>query len=103
MIETDKMTPGPEPADFDFARTGQGGPARWAVTSDPSAAVGLVIEQTSRGTTDYRFPLAIYRPGSAGNVDVTGRFKAVGGKVDQAAGIAVRVSDPDYYYVAGAN
>ena len=62
MIAIDKMTLGAEPSDFDFARTGQGGPARWAVTSDPSAAAGLAIEQTSTDTTDYRFPLAIYRP-----------------------------------------
>jgi hypothetical protein len=103
MIEIDKMTRGAEPADFDFARTGQGGAARWVVTSDPSAAVGLTIEQTSADTTDYRFPLAIYRPLSASGVDVTVRFKAVAGKVDQAGGVAVRVSDPDNYYVVRAN
>ena len=103
MIEIDKMTLGAEPADFDFARTGRGGPARWAVAADPSAAVGLAIEQTSTDTTDYRFPLAIYRPVSASGVDVTVRFKAVAGKVDQAGGVAVRVSDPDNYYVVRAN
>ena len=31
------------------------------------------------------------------------RFKAVGGKVDRAGGIAVRVEDPDNYYIARAN
>ena len=95
MIAIDKMTPGAEPVDFEFARTGQGRPAQWAVTPDPSAAAGLAIEQTSTDTTDYRFPLAIYRPVSAGNVDVTVRFKAVAGKVDQAGGVAVRLGDPD--------
>ena len=40
---------------------------------------------------------------SAGNVDVAVRFKAVAGKVDQAGGIAVRLSDPDNYYVVRAN
>jgi hypothetical protein len=103
MIAIEKMTPGAPPADFEFARTGQGGPAQWAVTADRSAAVGLAIEQTSTDTTDYRFPLAIYRPFSARNVEVTLRFKAVGGKVDQAGGIAIRLSDPDNYYVARAN
>jgi hypothetical protein len=103
MIAIDKMTPGAEPADFEFARTGQGRPAQWAVRPDQSAAAGLAIEQTSTDTTDYRFPLAIYRPVSAGNVDVTVRFKAVAGKVDQAGGIAVRLSDPDNYYVVRAN
>jgi len=103
MIAIDKMTPGAAPADFVFARTGQGGPAQWTVTSDTSAAVGLAIEQTSTDRSDYRFPLAIYQPVSASNVDVTIRFKPVAGKVDQAGGIAVRLSDPDNYYVARAN
>jgi hypothetical protein len=103
MITIDKMTPGAAPTDFEFARTGQGGPAQWTVTSDTSAAVGLAIEQVSTDTTDYRFPLAIYQSVVASNVDVTIRFKPVAGKVDQAGGIAVRLSDPDNYYVARAN
>jgi hypothetical protein len=103
MIALDKMTPGVAPTDFEFARTGQGGPAQWTVTSDASAAVGLAIEQTSTDMTDYRFPLAIYQPVLASNLDVTVRFKAVVGKVDQAGGIAVRLSDPDNYYVVRAN
>jgi hypothetical protein len=103
MIAIDKMRPGAAPTDFEFARTGRGGPAQWTVTSDTSAAVGLAIEQVSTDTTDYRFPLAIYQPVLASNVDVTLRFKAVTGKVDQAGGIAVRLSDPDNYYVARAN
>jgi hypothetical protein len=103
MITIDKMTPGAAPTDFEFGRTGQGGPAQWTVTSDTSAAVGLAIEQTSTDRTDYRFPLAIYQSVVASNVDVTIRFKPVTGKVDQAGGIAVRLSDPDNYYVARAN
>ena len=103
MIAIDKMNVGAAPADFEFARTGQGGPGRWAVTADASAVGGRAIEQTSTDTTDYRFPLAIHQPVSAANVDVTVRFKAVAGKVDRAGGIAVRLSDPDNYYVVRAN
>jgi hypothetical protein len=103
MIAIDKMTPGAAPTGFEFARTGRGGPAQWTVITDTSAGVGLAIEQTSTDMTDYRFPLAIYQPVLASNVDVTIRFKAVAGKVDQAGGIAVRLSDPDNYYVARAN
>jgi hypothetical protein len=103
MIAIDKMTVGTAPADFEFARTGQGGPARWAVVADASASGGRAIEQTSTDTTDYRFPLAIHQPVSAGNLDVTVRFKALAGKVDQAGGIAVRLSDPNNYYVVRAN
>src|SRR5438445_423850 len=94
---------GRQAAAAEFARPGKGGPAQWTVTSDTSAAAGLAIEQTSADRTDYRFPLAIYQPLLANNVDVTVRFKAVAGKVDQAGGIAVRLSDPDNYYVVRAN
>jgi glycosyl hydrolase family 59 (putative galactocerebrosidase) len=103
MIVIEKMDVGSAPADFDFGRTGQGGPGQWVVISDPSATGGRAIEQSSTDRTDYRFPLAIYRPLSAKNVDVTIRFKAVAGSVDQAGGIALRLIDPDNYYVLRAN
>ena len=60
-------------------------------------------QQTNMDRTDYRFPLAIHESLSAANLDVEIRFKAVAGKVDQAAGIAVRLADVDNYYVARAN
>jgi hypothetical protein len=65
--------------------------------------MGRAIEQSSTDRTDYRFPLAIHDSLSAANVDVELRFKAVGGKIDQAGGIAVRLADADNYYVARAN
>jgi len=73
------------------------------VVSDVSAAGGRAIEQTSTDKTDYRFPLAIYKPFAAVNVEVVLRFKPVAGTVDQAGGIAVRLSTPDDYYVVRAN
>jgi len=103
MISLEKMTVGGPPAGFDFARTGQGGPGQWAVVSDASANGGRAIEQTSTERTDYRFPLAIYTAVLAKNADVSVRFKSVAGKVDQAAGVAVRLSDADNYYVVRAN
>jgi hypothetical protein len=103
MIDIGKMNAGAPPAGFDFARTGQGGPGRWMVASDASASAGRAIEQTSTDTTDYRFPLAIHSAASARNVDVSISFKALSGKVDRAAGIAVRLVDADNYYVVRAN
>jgi hypothetical protein len=103
MIAIDQMTPGSSPEGFTFARTGQGGPAQWTVAADPTAAAGRAIEQSSTDRTDYRFPLAIHDATSAANLDVTVRFKAVAGQVDQAAGVAVRLRDADNYYVARAN
>ena len=97
------MQPGTVPPGFSFGRTGQGAPGQWIVVGDPTAAHGVAIAQTSTDTTDYRFPLAIYQQVSARNVDVVVRFKAVGGTVDQAGGIAVRLTTPDDYYVVRAN
>jgi hypothetical protein len=103
MIAIDQMTPGSPPAGFTFARTGHGREGEWIVTSDATAAGGRAIEQTSTDTTDYRFPLAIHESLSASNLNAEIRFKAVAGKIDQAAGIALRLQDADNYYVARAN
>jgi hypothetical protein len=95
--------PGATPAQFDFARTGQGGPGQWRVMADEAAQGGRALEQSSTDKTDYRFPLAIYRPLSAKDVEVTIRFKPLAGEVDRAGGIAVRLTSPDNYYVVRAN
>jgi len=97
------MQPGVAPPDFAFALTGKGPISAWKVVPDPTAAAQKAIAQTSQDRTDYRFPLAIYQPVSPRNVDVMVRFKPVSGSVDQAGGIAVRLADPDDYYVVRAN
>ena len=61
MIAIERMAVDALPDGFDFARTGQGGPAQWLVAADSTAAGGRAIEQTSTDRTDYRFPLAIHR------------------------------------------
>jgi hypothetical protein len=103
MIAIDQMTVGSPPTGFSFARTGQGGPAQRVVSADASVSAGRVIEQVSTDRSDYRFPLAIHDATAATNLEVVLRFKAVAGKVDQAAGIALRLQDADNYYVARAN
>jgi hypothetical protein len=103
LVPIESMTVGSAPADFEFARTGQGGPGKWTVISDPTALDGRAIEQTSSDATAYRFPLAIYTKVSAGNVAASVRFKATAGRVDQAGGVVVRLIDVDNYYVARAN
>jgi hypothetical protein len=103
VVTIAKMDVGAPPADFEFARTGQGSQGQWTVASDPTSFSGRVIEQTSTDRTDYRFPLAIFNPVVAKNIDVSVKFKPVAGHVDQAGGIAVRVLDADNYYVARAN
>jgi glycosyl hydrolase family 59 (putative galactocerebrosidase) len=103
MIMIEMMGVGAPPEDFDFGLTGQGGPGEWTVVADTTSTGGRAIEQSSTERTDYRFPLAIHRPFSARNVDVSLRFKAVAGNVDRAGGIVVRLADLDNYYVVRAN
>ena len=90
-------------SDFTLWRTGQGGAGEWTLVTDPTAASGRAIAQVSKDRTDYRFPLAVYKAYSGEDVEVSVRFKPVAGTVDQAGGIAVRLSTPDDYYVARAN
>jgi hypothetical protein len=103
VIAIAKMEVGAAPADFKFARTGQGSEGQWTVVSDPTSFSGRVIEQTSTDRTDYRFPLAAFNSVVAKNVNVSVSFKSVAGRVDQAGGIAIRVLDADNYYVVRAN
>jgi len=68
-----------------------------------AAEGGRAIAQVSKDKTGYRFLLAIYKPFSGRDVEVSVRFKPVAGTVDQAGGIAVRLLTPDDYYVVRAN
>ena len=90
-------------SDFTLWRTGRGETGQWTIVTDPSAAGGRAIAQVSKDRTDYRFPLAVYKPYSGKDLEVSVRFKPVAGTVDQAGGIAVRLSTPDDYYVVRAN
>ena len=96
-------TPGAAPEHFEFARTGSGGAGKWVIVEDATAEGGRAVEQTSDEKTDYRFPLAIYQPLSAKDVEVSLRFKPITGSVNRSGGIAVRLKDADNYYVVRAN
>jgi hypothetical protein len=93
-----------EPLPFDTGLTGKGAPVRWELLQDEDAPNGpTVLAETSGDRTSNRFPLAILKDFEARDVEVKVRFKPVSGKVDQAAGLAVRLRDPDNYYIARAN
>jgi Galactocerebrosidase, C-terminal lectin domain len=103
VVDLKGLPPGPLPDSFTTARTGQGAPSTWLVQEDTSVPAGRVITQTSNDKTDYRFPLAIYQPFSGADVEVTVRFKAVGGSIDRAGGVVVRLIHANNYYVLRAN
>jgi hypothetical protein len=103
-IDFEGAAPGALPPGVTAALTGSGGPVAWAIVEDPTAPAGpKVLAQTSTDRTDYRFPLAIFETPVAADIDVAVRFKPIAGAVDRAAGIAVRLSDPNNYYVVRAN
>jgi hypothetical protein len=93
---------GAAPADFEFARTGEGELGQWSVVRDPTAGGGLAIEHVSTDQRDERFSLAIYRPLKAENVEVSVRFKIISGTI-QTAGVALCVRNPGSYYAIAAN
>jgi hypothetical protein len=102
VVDLSRLSEGVE-SDFTLWRTGEGGAGEWILVTDPTAAGGRAIAQVSKDRTDYRFPLAVYKPYSGKDLEVAVRFKPVAGTVDKAGGIAVRLSTPDDYYVARAN
>ena len=103
VVAIANMEVGAAPSDFRFALTGGGGPGKWTVVNDDTSFAGRVIEQSSKDQTDYRFPLAIFEPVVAKNIDVSVKFKPVAGRIDQAGGIVIRFLDADNYYVVRAN
>jgi hypothetical protein len=89
-----------ERAAYTAGLTGCGPPPRWALVEDGGHKV---LAEASKDTTDYRFPLAIFDQPIAADLDVAVRFKPVSGEVDRAAGLAVRLTDANNYYVVRAN
>jgi hypothetical protein len=103
-IEFEAAATGSLPAGITPMLTGSGGPVAWMVVEDPTAPAGpKVLAQTSKDKADYRFPLAVFDQPVLQDVDVAVRFKPVAGEVDRAAGIAIRLTDRNNYYVVRAN
>ncbi len=81
----DKETVGKPPAGFVVALTGGGVPPVWVVQTGPEPRSGLVVAQTSADRTSYRFPLLILEKLVTADVDLSVKFRPVGGAEDQAA------------------
>jgi len=96
-------TPGIAPAGFTVALTGGGEAPKWEMQKAPESEGPNVVAQTSRDTTNYRFPLLVYDSIEATDLDLSVNFRTIAGRVDQAAGLVWRYRDPNNYYVARAN
>jgi hypothetical protein len=81
------------PSEFDLSQ------GRWTVVRDATAKAGLALEQSGVPPAEDRFPLAIYKPASLKNAEISLRLKADGGQSDRGGGVAVRLSSPQDYYL----
>ncbi len=103
-VDLSRYPVGPLPPEFLTTwRTGKGALGDWRVVEDATASQGRAIAQVSADPTDFRFPLAVYEPLPAQDVEASVRFKAISGNGDRAGGLAVRLTDADNYYVVCAN
>jgi hypothetical protein len=85
-------------ADFDFLPTGEGQRHPWTLIEDGTAAACLAIEQRGMpATVDHS--LAVYKAASLKDAEISLRIRATGGTEDHGAGIAVRLTSPDNYYL----
>lgn len=101
-IDLARSAIGSPPADFEFQRTGEGNLGQWTLVRDPTAAEGVAIEHVSSDPHDDRFPLAIYQPIAAENLEVKVRLKIMSGP-SLTAGFAVSLRNPNSYYAISAN
>ncbi|MEA3191914.1 MAG: hypothetical protein QOD26_247 [Betaproteobacteria bacterium] len=99
MINFDDTHSGSLPPAWQQGVTGKGVP-KWAVISDPTApSKPNVLQQSGSGA----FPWCVLPKSQLENGFVEVKFKALGGKEDQAGGVVWRWKDGNNYYVARAN
>jgi len=100
----DDNKPSELPVGFQNAFTGKGEPGRWVVKKiEHAPSADNVVEQTKLDETDYRFPLLVLDGVSYKDFMAFVRFRAEGGKSDQAGGLVFRYKDNNNYYVLRAN
>ncbi len=92
-----------QPQDCTAMLTGQGAAPRWQAVADPSAPGGQAMTEATRLAIDERYPLCVLAAPVAADLDVSVGFRAIAGRLDRAAGIAVRLTDAATYYVVRAN
>lgn len=92
---------GQAPKGFEFGYTaGVGKPGKWVVQAEGS---NKFLAQTDPDSTRSRFPVAVLSDVTAGDVDLSVRFRPISGRVDQAAGLVWRYQNQDNYYIVRAN
>jgi hypothetical protein len=92
---------GQPPKGFEFGYTAKtGAPGKWVVEAE---GANKYLAQVDADNTRARFPVAVLSDISAADIDLSVRFRAISGRVDQAAGLVWRYRDQDNYYIVRAN
>jgi hypothetical protein len=98
-VNFDDAKPGETPTGWTATKTGKGEP-KWTVEKDDTApSKPNVLKQSAEAT----YPLCIKGDTALKDGFVEVKFKSVGGKTDQAAGVIWRCQDADNYYICRAN
>jgi len=87
------------PAEFELSPSSEAKQGSWTVVRDTTAIAGTAIEQAGAPSAKDPPSLAIYKPASLKNAEVSLRLNATGGKSNQGGGVAVRLSSPQDYYL----
>jgi hypothetical protein len=95
---------GKVPAGWKSAQTGEGKGSDWKVVADKTAPAksGYALAQLAEGPTRL-FNLCVAEKTNHTDVEVSVKFKAVGGKIDQGGGVVWRYQDADNYYICRYN
>jgi hypothetical protein len=96
-IDLSRQPLGAPPQDFEFWRAGEADPGHWTVVREAASDDGPSV-QRSDGNHDLRSSLAVCKTLSVVNAKVRVRFKLIDGSMP-SAGIAVRVTSPNDYYL----
>jgi hypothetical protein len=100
-IDLSRQEIGQPPRNFEFWRAGANDPRHWKVVREAPAESSMSIQQAG-ADCEARPSLAIYAPVSAINGKIRARFKLIGGSMP-SAGIALRVTSPNDYYLVRAS
>ncbi len=115
-IDFGDFSPGSTPTNFTSALAGGGRSGDWKIVLDdvppllppltdqaPAVTKRAVLAQTSRDSTDERFPMLVYDGDTFQDFKFTTRFKIVGGVAEQMAGVVFRYQNASNFYVVRAS
>lgn len=99
VIDIEKNEIGAPPAEFELSPLSEAIQGSWTVVRDATANGGIAIEHSCIRSAGDRPPLAIFKPASVKNAEISVRLSATGGTSRQGGGVVVRLASPQDYYL----